>query len=198
MVNDDSSPTLTNCTFAGNSAALRRRDVQHQRSSPALTNCTFQGNSADYGGGMYNNDSSPALTNCTFTGNSASTRRRDVQPLLADADQLHPLGQLGRPRRRRDVNDGVLANADQLHLLGQLGRSEAAGCTTLSSSPTLTNCTFSGNSADSGGGMYNYDGSSPTLTNCTFSGNSADSGGGMYNTRLLADADQLHPVGRYP
>ena len=33
----------------------------------------------------------------------------------------------------------------------------AAGCTTDGSSPTLTNVTFSGNSATaSGGGMYNY------------------------------------------
>ena len=32
--------------------------------------------------------------------------------------------------------------------------------------PTLTNCTFSGNSALEGGGMYNIDHSSPTLTNC--------------------------------
>ncbi|MFN8485155.1 MAG: choice-of-anchor Q domain-containing protein [Anaerolineae bacterium] len=46
---------------------------------------------------------------------------------------------------------------------------------------TLTNVTFSGNSANYGGGMSNYS-SSPTLTNVTFSGNSADSaGGGMYN-----------------
>ena len=54
------------------------------------------------------------------------------------------------------------------------------------SSPTLTNCTFSNNSASSyGGGMYNYGYNrtcSPTLTNCTFSGNSASSqGGGMCN-----------------
>ncbi len=51
-------------------------------------------------------------------------------------------------------------------------------------SPTLTNCTISGNSAEvCGGGMYNdgYDGtSSPTLTNCTISGNSAAFGGGIY------------------
>ena len=40
------------------------------------------------------------------------------------------------------------------------------------SSPYLTNCTFTGNSANYGGGMYNYSGS-PTVTNCTFSGNSA-------------------------
>ncbi len=46
--------------------------------------------------------------------------------------------------------------------------------------PAVTNCTLSGNSAGSGGGMYNI-GTSPTVTNCTFSGNNASSGGGMYN-----------------
>jgi parallel beta-helix repeat protein len=51
------------------------------------------------------------------------------------------------------------------------------------SSPTVTNCTFSGNAAYKGGGMYNDDSSSPTVTNCTFSGNSSNYkyGGGMYN-----------------
>ncbi len=50
------------------------------------------------------------------------------------------------------------------------------------SSPTVTNCTFSGNSTGrEGGGMYNSI-SSPIVTNCTFTGNSADEhGGGMYN-----------------
>jgi hypothetical protein len=55
-----------------------------------------------------------------------------------------------------------------------------------SSSPTLTNVTFSGNSATgtvgAGGGMGNYDHSSPILTNVTFSSNTAkDFGGGMFN-----------------
>jgi len=49
------------------------------------------------------------------------------------------------------------------------------------SSPTVTNCTFSSNSAGWGGGMYNGE-SSPTVTNCTFLSNSAVNGaGGMYN-----------------
>ena len=60
------------------------------------------------------------------------------------------------------------------------------------SSPTITNCTVSGNSAVGtswypiayGGGMYNSE-SSPTIANCTFSSNSASRdeayGGGMYN-----------------
>ena len=42
------------------------------------------------------------------------------------------------------------------------------------SSPTVTNCTFSNNTAtELGGGMYKIDSSSPTETNCTFRHNSA-------------------------
>jgi len=51
------------------------------------------------------------------------------------------------------------------------------------SSPTLTNITFSGNSAEHiGGGMYNEN-SSPTLNTVTFSSNTsvAGDGGGMFN-----------------
>lgn len=44
--------------------------------------------------------------------------------------------------------------------------------------PTVSNCTFSRNSArGSGAGMYNW-GSSPTLTNCVFSGNVVQGNGG--------------------
>ncbi len=51
-----------------------------------------------------------------------------------------------------------------------------------SSSPTLTNVTFSSNSASyDGGGMFNLDYSNPSLTNVTFSGNTAGGGGGMSN-----------------
>ncbi len=50
-----------------------------------------------------------------------------------------------------------------------------------SSSPTVSNVTFSANSATRGGGMNN-DTSSPALTNVTFSANSAVFGGGMKNT----------------
>jgi predicted outer membrane repeat protein len=61
--------------------------------------------------------------------------------------------------------------------------SEGGGMHNTSSSPTLTNLTFSGNSAGTvGGGMMNTS-SNPMLTNITFRSNAATiyGGGGMYN-----------------
>ena len=49
------------------------------------------------------------------------------------------------------------------------------------SSPTLTTCTFENNTANFGGGMSNYYKSSPMLSNCIFTNNSAGDGGGMYH-----------------
>jgi hypothetical protein len=56
-----------------------------------------------------------------------------------------------------------------------------AGIYGISGNPTLINCTFSGNLADSGGCMFNYN-NNPTLTDCTFSDNTVVSlGGGLFN-----------------
>ncbi|MBC7835267.1 MAG: right-handed parallel beta-helix repeat-containing protein [Phycisphaerales bacterium] len=56
------------------------------------------------------------------------------------------------------------------------------GAWVLTSSCTIRNCIFSGNSAGRGGGLYNRDGASPTITDCTFTANVASvSGGGVFN-----------------
>jgi hypothetical protein len=56
-----------------------------------------------------------------------------------------------------------------------------------SSSPTLTNCTFTGNSANGnlgdGGGIYN-EGSSPTLTNCILWGDFGAGGYGLNGSEI--------------
>ncbi len=62
------------------------------------------------------------------------------------------------------------------------GHAFGGGMYNNSSSPALTNVTFSGNTANySGGGMYNNSSSSPILASVRFSGNTATWGGGMYN-----------------
>jgi len=58
------------------------------------------------------------------------------------------------------------------------------GVRNVMTSPTFSNCVFSGNSADFGGAMANQDNSSPVITHCIFSNNIATLGGAIYNTNL--------------
>lgn len=59
------------------------------------------------------------------------------------------------------------------------------GILCMSSAPAISNCTITGNTATSGGGVYNRSSPGPTFTNCTFSGNTAsstsDGGGAVYD-----------------
>ncbi|MCW3094391.1 MAG: repeat-containing protein [Chthonomonadaceae bacterium] len=55
------------------------------------------------------------------------------------------------------------------------------GISNNASSPTISNCLFTGNFSARGGGIGNSNGSSPTISNCTITNNTAASGGGMYN-----------------
>ncbi|MES2774408.1 MAG: MopE-related protein [Bacteroidota bacterium] len=62
-----------------------------------------------------------------------------------------------------------------------IASSWGGGMLNFSSSPSLSNIIFSGNSAEFGGGMFNHD-ASPSLSNVIFSGNSATNlGGGIFN-----------------
>jgi predicted outer membrane repeat protein len=54
------------------------------------------------------------------------------------------------------------------------------GLYNFSSSPSISNSTFQGNSATLGGGLYNLS-SSPSINNAIFQGNSAEDGGGLCN-----------------
>jgi len=168
MYNNAGSPTINNCTFAGNTAFSGGGGMCNTGSSPALTDCTFSSNLADFGGGMYNNSSSnPILVNCTFSGNSA------VGPSYGDAGGM--ANQSSSPVLNNCTFSGNIASG--CNGGGMSNQICPAGY------PKLTNCIFSGNqSATNGGGMHNYH-SSPTLTSCIFSGNKAVDyyGGGMDN-----------------
>jgi len=184
MYNYESSPTVTGCTFSGNSASYGGGMYNYDNSSPTVTNCTFSGNSADDGGGMYNYYySDPTVTNCTFSGNSASygggMRNYDSSPTVTDSTFSGNSADNGGGMYNRNDSDPTVTNCT---FSGNWADDDGGGVFNyFHSDPTVTDCTFSGNSADDGGGMYNYYYGSPTVTNCTFSGNSADYGGGMYN-----------------
>ncbi|MBA7476634.1 hypothetical protein ES707_12025 [subsurface metagenome] len=168
MYNDTGSPTVTNCTFSGNSAWAGGGMENWDNSSPTVTNCTFSGNSADIaGGGMRNENSSPTVTNCTFSGNTA---------LQGYGGGIH--------------NGSSSPTATNCTFSGNTApQGYGGGMWNYNSSPTVTNCTFSSNSAIiGGGGMYNYE-SSPTLTNCTLWGDSPDEIGNFTSSPTVTYSD---------
>ena len=198
MYNEDCSPTLIDCLFTDN-AAYRGGGMTCDNSNATISQCTFIENSASYyGGGLYNYASDTTLTDCTFSGN------------LADGLYIHLEsvgGQGGGVYNNR--GSGILTNCtfdENWAKFDGGGMYNYNGSPTLSNStfndnhsddqgggmyneaenggkcdPEITNCTFDGNYASEGGGIYSRD-SNLVLTDCIFSHNVVDDeGGGMQN-----------------
>ncbi len=129
------SPTVTNCTFSGNISGDASFNgvgggMNLSVGDARVTDCTFSDNAAFYGGGMSIANGSPTVTHCTFSGNTANS---------------------------------------------------GGGMSNVGSSPTVTNCSFTGNAAANlGGGMRNSS-SSPTVTNTGFCNNTPDQINGTYS-----------------
>ena len=157
----NSSPTLKDVTFSGNTASQNAGGMgNHTNSNPTLTNVHFVDNSAaDYGGGMGNYESSPTLTDVEFSGNRA---RRE-----------------GGGMHNAKSSQPVLTNVT---FVNNSAATNGGGMLNTESSPTLTNVTFSGNSAgEYGGGICNTFSSHAVLTNVTVAVNKAPHGSGICN-----------------
>jgi parallel beta-helix repeat protein/predicted outer membrane repeat protein len=198
MYNDQSSPTVTGCTFQGNSASGSGGGMFNVFSSPTVTNCTFSGNSAAHdGGGMYNGRSTPVVSNCTFSGNSASGISGGMYnggstPVVSNCTFS-------------DNTGGAVSNkaASGLTATNCIFRGNTgAGISNLEDSVfTAINCLFSDNS---GPGVANGTFSIVRVINCTFSGNAggginavAPSGTDVFNCILWSDpgGEILGPAG---
>ena len=80
-------------------------------------------------------------------------------------------------------NDGSSPTLTNCTFTKNTANHSGGGMSNNNSSPTLSYCTFTKNSANYSGGMSNYNNGNPTLTNCDFTENTANQwGGGMYNT----------------
>ncbi|MFB3105308.1 MAG: hypothetical protein ACE1ZA_10295, partial [Pseudomonadales bacterium] len=181
MYNLNSNPTVTNCTFDGNRAigggcagnsVGEGGGMFNDNSSPIVSGCNFSGNRASggkdggggWGGGMYNvNGSAPAITNCVFADNrgmfGGGIMNRFSSPTLNDC-----------------IFTGNLVFGD--------GKDYGFGAGMLNlfdSAPTIVNCTFSQNSAVSGGGGLNtFSGGNPAVSDSIFCGNTPENITGDY------------------
>lgn len=163
MRNIGSWPTVTDCTFRGNTAD-DGGGMYNEGSSPTVAHSTFSGNTADDGGGMYNDFSFPQVTNCAFRGNDAF-RGGGMHNLQSSPTVTNSTFN----GNTADFGGGIYNN--------------------LQSHATFTNCTIGGNTADEfGGGMRNFF-SSPTVSNCIFWGDTPNEIVNASSTPTIAYSD---------
>ena len=127
----------------------------------------------------------------TDTGAAVVTLRRGVQlyggfsgteTLRGQRDRAANATVIDGEGARRCVLGADAAALDGFTVTRGYASDNGGGMYNTSCSPTVTNCTFTGNAAGVwGGAMYNQSCSSAIVTNCTFTDNSAGRGGGMFN-----------------
>ncbi len=141
MINSGSSPTVTNCTFSGNSAGDLGAGMYNSNSDPTVTNCIFSGNAAGSGGGGMLNllSSNPTVTNCIFSGNSVSSG-------FGGGGMLNWLN-----------SSPTVINCT---FSGNTVTNDGGGMYNLCSNPTVANCILWGDSPNE---IYNF-ASTPTVT----------------------------------
>ncbi len=140
ILNDDGSPTVTNCTFTLSDGSAM---YNNHGSCPIVTNCTFTANETGDGGAMYNQSySSPVITNCEFFGNTGTNDggaiyNNSSSPTITNSTFSNNIAW---------QNGGAIYNMNY-------------------SSPTITNCILWENNAISGSQIYNHgDNSYPVIT----------------------------------
>jgi parallel beta-helix repeat protein len=158
VLNDLATTTIdgpgANLLAVSVSGGVKSRVFDFPQGSAAISGLTVSGGNAEDGGGLRIDSATVSLADCTISGNTAT----------GDGGGLYNQGTL--------TMDGCTLN-------GNIATGNGGGLFNVQAGATLTNCTFSGNTANQGGGLDN-DTSGLSLTGCTFSGNTANQGGGLF------------------
>jgi len=171
------SPSLTNCSFIGNDSGDRGGGMYSESSCDStITDCTFTDNSAGDGGGIYNKESDPVLTGCTFTDNSANNYGGGMYNSGNDARVVNcsfssNIGGSGGGICNEETRV-IITNSKFIFNIAN--SDDGGGIFNLGGSPTVTNCTFTGNEADDFGAAISNIESSPTISNCIMWGDRFD------------------------
>jgi predicted outer membrane repeat protein len=151
-----------------------------------VTNSTIYANTAQYGGGVYN-DTNGILTimNTTFYTNTAiiGSGSYNFGTLMVTNNTFS--GNSASGGHRSNPSSGSIYNSGTLMVSNSIFSSNISlaggGIDNEWGVATVTNSTFSGNTAGLGGGVFNYDFGELTVTSSAFLGNNAtNSGGGIY------------------
>jgi len=186
---DGASPIVTDCVFTGNVVFSGSGAGVSCRASaqPQFVDCVFDSNSAfgAAGGGLESVNSSPLISGCTFTRNYASVFGggffcASSEPIMIDSE-------FTANRTEGSGGGAHLSNMTHAEMTRCTfdGNTAALGaglyCT--ASSPTIEECLFVDNVADTTagarGGAIACTSSDPEIVSCTLVGNAAPVGGGI-------------------
>ena len=180
MNNFASSPTVTNCTFTGNSSLFGGGMYNCCQANPTVTNCTFSGNIANVNGGaMYNTGSDLTVTDCTFRSNMAEGTSNNT----GGGGMFNDGGNATVTGCTFDGNTAIQSGGAMLNLFANL---------------TVTDCVFTGNialgvSSDGGGAMFTFvePKTDVLLVNCDFSESQGLLGGAVCFAAFESDIDPI-------
>ena len=189
MNNNNSSPTVTDCTFTANTAGFRGGGIFVHDGILSVTNCTFIANLTPLvfnrgGGAIFSSDGQLNLVDCDLHDNvgyhggavafvqfflEASPSLTLVDCSLTNNSAVVGGGVFNQNGTALLINSTLIGN----QVSGDVGL--GGGILLLSnSSAVLTNTTISANSASQGGGMWININSSATVTNGILWDNSPD------------------------
>ncbi|HTY56777.1 MAG TPA: choice-of-anchor Q domain-containing protein, partial [Candidatus Binataceae bacterium] len=163
VVNAHATLNLNQLTIANGSSPSNGGGIENN-GTVGLTNCTFSSNSSTGGdGGAVDNNGSLTVTDCTFSNNSAPTGGGDGGAI--ENESTGTMMVTGTTFSSNTATDGF-----------------GGGIFNDGVSLSVTNSTFSDNSAFFAGGLFNNDNVVLTISDSTFSSNTASSdGGGLFN-----------------
>jgi hypothetical protein len=194
---ENSASTISACTFTSNLAITGGGGIFAIQANLTVTDCFFSlnhaaesitdgagGGGGSGGGGFWSTGGNPTVTNCTFTENIAS---------------------FGGGVYFNEGSTGLVQSCTFTNNLAN----EAGGLYDLSSPVTISQCTFTSNTASGGsfavGGGFSSYFSDAILEQCIFSGNHAYLGGGgaycegaapqLLNSMFIANGTTGHEQG---
>lgn len=195
MCNLEGSPTVSECTFAENTAR-HGAGMYNYNGAPEVSGCTYYRNWATVstdgrGGGVKNScgpcsaEDVPRFRNCAFIENytvgAGGGMDNGTNSVLANCLFIKNTSQDLGGGMSNSYCSPVITQCSFIDNVA-LFWGGGGGMDNFFSSPVVTYGVFVNNiSGDRGGGMHNR-GGSPIVTNCLFAGNSSSSSaGGMYN-----------------
>jgi parallel beta-helix repeat protein len=164
---EQTSPTITNCTFSGNSFG----GICCEYSSTTITNCSLAEN---IGSAIYSLHSTLTVTNCIITNN---TDCDDGAIFCSDCNlTITNCTITGNPSVGIGCHQctGTISQSTVTDNHGD----DHGGISCVDCNLSITDCTISGNSGEGGGGINCWN-STLTLADSTISNNTARGGGGI-------------------